>query len=80
MTRTVHGKVNGRMIELSEDLGLAPGENVEVQVKVLPSSYSWGRGLERCAGALVDDAEWDSIMAEIHQGRKLERRPPPQGE
>jgi hypothetical protein len=36
MTRTVHGIVRGKMIEIDEDLGVAEGQEVEVQVKVLP--------------------------------------------
>jgi hypothetical protein len=35
MTRTVHGKVRGRTIELEEELGIAEGQEVEVQVKVI---------------------------------------------
>jgi hypothetical protein len=35
MTRTQHGKVHGRTIELDEDLGVAEGQGVEVQVNVV---------------------------------------------
>ena len=35
MTKTLHGKVHGRNIELDEDLGVAEGQEVEVQVKVI---------------------------------------------
>jgi hypothetical protein len=80
MTRVIHGKINGRTIELTEDLGLPPGEEVEVQVSPLPAARKWGEGLQRCAGALADDQEWDAIMEEIHQGRKVERRPLPEDE
>jgi hypothetical protein len=31
MTKTIHGKVYGRTIELDEDLGVAEGQEVEVQ-------------------------------------------------
>jgi hypothetical protein len=75
MTKVVHGKINGRTIELSEDLGLAPGEEVEVQIKTLPPPQVWGEGLKRCAGALADDPEWDSIMEQTYRERKMERRP-----
>ncbi len=34
-----------------------------------------GEGFLRTEGALADDAGWDSIMEEINQARKLERRP-----
>jgi hypothetical protein len=80
MTKTIRGKVHGRSIELSEDLGLAEGQPVEVQVKVLEATRPWGEGLLRCAGVLADDTEWDAIMEEIHQARKLERRPLPEDE
>lgn len=33
MTKTVHGKIHGRTIELDEDVGLADGEDVVVIVK-----------------------------------------------
>jgi hypothetical protein len=80
MTKVMHGKVHGRTIELDEDLGLADGQQVQVQVKVLPTSPKWGEGLKRCAGALADDPEWDVIMEEIHGARKLERRSLPEDE
>ena len=35
MTRTLHGKVHGKTIELDEDLGIPEGQEVEVQVKVV---------------------------------------------
>jgi hypothetical protein len=80
VTKVIHGIINGRTIELNEDLGLAPGEEVEVQIKTLPATQNWGEGLKRCAGALADDPEWDAIMEEIHRARKLERRPLPDDE
>ena len=80
MPKVLHGKINGRTIELSEDLGLAPGADVEVQVKPVPAKGKWGDGIMACAGALADDPEWYAIMAEIYQARKLERRPLPEDE
>ena len=35
MTKTLHGRVHGRTIQLDEDLGVAEGQEVEVQVKVV---------------------------------------------
>ena len=75
MTKTIHGIVHGRTIELDEDLGVAEGQPVEVQVKVPRPTQAWGGGILRTAGALADDPHWDGIMDEIHQARKLERRP-----
>jgi len=75
MTKTIHGIVHGRTIELDEDLGVAEGQPVEVQVKVSRSTRPWGGGILRTAGALADDPHWNGIMDEIHQTRRLERRP-----
>ena len=71
MIKTLHGKVHGRTIELDEDPGVADGQAVEVQVKVISeTSKKSGEGFLRTEGALADDDEWDDIMEEIH----LERR------
>jgi hypothetical protein len=72
----MHGKIHGRTIELDEDLGVAEGQEVEIQVRVIPKTNTPGEGFLRTEGALADDEEWDAIMAEIHQARKLERRSP----
>ena len=40
LTKTVHGTVRGRTIELAEDLGVGEGQVVEVQVKVIPLDVS----------------------------------------
>jgi hypothetical protein len=74
MTKTTQGKVNGRTIELSEDLGLAEGQQVEVQVKVLYPTQQWGEGLRRCAGALAKAStdEDDRILAAIYLDRKCD--------
>jgi hypothetical protein len=76
MNKTLHGKVRGRTIELDEDPGVAEGQEVEVQMKVVPmSTQKTGEGFLRTEGALADDEEWDAIMDEIYKARKLERRP-----
>jgi hypothetical protein len=76
MTKTLHGKVHGKTIELDEDLGVAEGQEVEVQVKMIsPATQRTGEGFLRTEGALADDEEWDAIMEEISKARKLERRP-----
>ena len=75
MTRTIHGKVFGRTIELDEDLGVSAGQEVELEVKVIRhTAQKVGVGFLRTEGALGDDEEWDGIMKEIYQARKQERR------
>ena len=36
MIKTLHGTVHGRIIELEEELGVADGQKVEVQVSIIP--------------------------------------------
>ncbi len=76
MTRTMHGKVHGRTIELEEDPGVAEGEQVEITIKTVSAKQPWGEGLRRCAGALA--GEWtdedDRILEEIHEDRKRDSR------
>jgi hypothetical protein len=70
--------MHGRTIELDEGLGMPDGEEVEVQVRVIPkTARRSGEGFLRTEGALADDTEWDAIMEEIYQSRKRERRPGP---
>ena len=76
MSKTLHGKVHGKTIELDEDLGVEEGQEVEIQVKIIPKKPRMsGEGFIRTEGALADDTEWDAIMEEIYQARKLDRRP-----
>jgi hypothetical protein len=75
MEKTIHGKVRGRSIEFDQDLGVADGQEVEVQIKVILPARKWGDGILRTAGALADDPYWDAIMEEVHLARKIERRP-----
>lgn len=75
--KTIHGKVRGRTIEFDEDIGIADGKEVEIQVKELVAPVNIpGDGLLRTEGALADDTEWDAIMEEIHRSRKSERNTP----
>jgi hypothetical protein len=60
-TKTIHGTVRGRTIELDEDLGVTERQKVELQVTVVEPPRKWGDGLCRSAGALADDPHWDAI-------------------
>lgn len=44
MTKTIHGAVYGKTIELDEDLGVPDGQKVDLQVQMAPSSKTWGKG------------------------------------
>ena len=80
MTKKLHGKVRGKTIELVEDPGVADGQEVELQMKVVPAARKWGDGIRRSAGGWADYPEMDDIMAKIHQQRRLERRDQADGE
>ena len=75
MTKTIHGIVHGKTIELDEELGVADGQEVEVSVRIVQAKGKWGEGILRSAGALANDDEWDAIMKELYEARKIERRP-----
>ena len=76
MTKTLHGKVHGKTIELDEDLGVPEGQEVEITVRMVPSvnTTRTGEGLLLTEGALADDPHWDAIMEEVHNERKNESR------
>ncbi len=80
MPRTLHGTVHGKTIELDEDPGVADGQEVEVQMKVIPLAQTWGDGIRRSAGGWASYPEMGAIMEQIHQQRKLERPSPMGGE
>lgn len=75
MTKTMYGKVRGKTIEFEEDLGVADGQEVEVEIKLTFPERKWGDGVLRTAGALAEDPHWDAIMEQVHRGRKAPRRP-----
>lgn len=75
MIWTIHGKAHRRTIELEEDLGVAEGQEIEVQIRVIQNSpRKPGDGFIRTEGALANDNEWDTIMDEIYRARKVERQ------
>lgn len=74
MSKTIHGIVHGRTIELSEDPGVADGAEVEVVVKAAPQAKAWGDGIRRSAGGWANYPEMDAVMEQIQQDRRSERR------
>lgn len=80
MIKMIHGTVHGRTIELTEDLGLQDGQDVEVHVKAVLPPLPWGEGIRRSAGCMADDPDFEAAMDEIYRDRKLERRHQPEFE
>jgi hypothetical protein len=73
-TRTLHGRVKGKVIEIVEEHNLDEGQMVELTVTTpTQQKEPWGEGIKRSAGSLADDPEWDEIMKEIYQARKQSR-------
>jgi hypothetical protein len=74
-TKTIHGRIHGKTIELDEELGVAEGQEVEVQVTIVQPARKCGEGILRSAVGWVEYPEMDAIMERIQQDRKVERRP-----
>jgi len=70
MTKTIHGKVRGKTIELEEDPGIADGQAVEVIVKPAKPRQPWGAGIKRSAGVAAQDREFDEVFEQIARDRK----------
>lgn len=82
MTKTVHGKVRGKTIELDEDLGIAEGQDVEVSVTIIrprkrlpgpPPGWEPGSAMTT-AGMLAGSSteEDDRILEQIYRDGKRE--------
>jgi hypothetical protein len=84
MTKTVHGKVHGKTIELDHDLGVVDGQDVEVLVTMLQPKKrlpgpppGWRPGNTKTTAGLLADlcsVDEDRILEEIYQDRKTETR------
>jgi hypothetical protein len=73
MTQRLHGIIHGNRIELNDPPHFADGVEVEVVIHPTKPKRQPGEGFLRTEGALADDTEWDTIMEEVQQSRKLER-------
>jgi hypothetical protein len=74
MMKTVHGTVHGRTIQLDEDLGVAEGQEVEIQVKLISRPPTWGAGILNSAGGWAEIPELDVVLEKIHEQRQVEPR------
>jgi len=71
MIRKLHGIVQGRLIKLTDDPGIADGREVEVTVREAGPPRTPGDGIRRSAGALFhtwsDDD--DRILSDLSADR-----------
>ena len=69
MSKTVHGVIHGKTIHLTEDPGMADGQEVQVALTGVSSSADWGDGIRRSAGGWADEPEMDAVMERISEDR-----------
>ena len=79
MTKTTHGRIHGRIIELDEDLGVVEGQEVEVQVRMIGTKKrppgpppGWRPGGTESAGGMMAEHwtdEDDRILDVIERDR-----------
>ncbi len=80
MTKTLHGVVHGRTIELENETGMQDGRRVEVILRArdLPGPPpGWQPGSRESAAGMIASLwteEDDRILEEIHQNRKMDSR------
>jgi hypothetical protein len=72
MSKIVTGVIRGRTIELTDDPGVADGQQVEIAIKTVPPPRPWGEGLQRCAGAFAVSwtEEDDRILEKMYRERQ----------
>jgi hypothetical protein len=71
MTHVAHGIIHGKTIELTEDLGLQPGQAVIVQLDPAPSEpRTWGDGIRASAGIAADIPGIEEAWLEVERYRK----------
>lgn len=70
MTHVVHGRINGKTIELDSELAVPDGQQVEVFVRAVEPYKGWGEGIRRSAGAAADIDDFDEVFAQIERERK----------
>ena len=71
MMRHVQGVIHGKTIELDQDLGMAEGQRVSIEVQVdLPAS-PWGEGIRRSAGIAADVPGFDEAFEQVQRDREL---------
>jgi hypothetical protein len=74
MIKTIHGRIHGKTIELDEDLGVAEGQEVEVQVTIVQNNphcaQDGGPGrpvFGRCRGMMTIVSEDDEHLKDFEE-------------
>ena len=70
MVRQVQGVIHGKTIELDQDLGIAEGQRVDVQVRLSSTSLHWGEGIQQSAGIAADVPGFDEAFEQVQRDRE----------
>jgi hypothetical protein len=70
MVRQVQGVIHGKTIELDQDLGIAEGQRVDVQVRLSSTSQPWGVGILRSACIAADVPGFDEAFEQVQRDRE----------
>lgn len=76
MTRVYHGVIHGKTIQVSEDLGLAEGQEVEITVRTVPVAHARQPG----EGLLRTEGRWPMMRIGMRSWRKFTGRGSKSGE
>ena len=71
MVKQVQGVIHGKTIELDQDLGMADGQRVNVEVQVDSPACPWGEGIRRSAGIAADVRGFDEAFEQVQRDREL---------
>ena len=65
------GVVHGKTIELDQDLGMADGQRVSIEVQVESPGSPWGEGIRQSAGIAADVPGFDEAFEQVQRVREL---------
>jgi hypothetical protein len=65
MVKQVQGVIHGKTIELDQDLGIAEGQRVKVEVRVASTSRPWREGIRRSAGIAANVPGFEKAFEQV---------------
>ena len=66
----LRGTIRGNTIELEADPGILDGQTVEIDLRVMQPSATWGEGIRRSAGIVADVPGFDEAFGQLARERK----------
>jgi hypothetical protein len=71
MGMRVQGVVHGKTIELDQELGIADGQRVNVDVRITPTQPKWGEGILRSAGIAAVVSGFEEAFDQVQKDRDV---------